>query len=78
MRRVICLLMVLALCVSLSCTAFAAVISPGQDGTAPTIPDDGVPDTGDNAALGTWLLVLLLALLVLILVVVGYCKYMKQ
>lgn len=78
MRKVVCLLLALVLCLSLPCTAMAAVISPGQDGTAPNVPDDGVPDTGDHSSVRLWLLVMLLALLVLVLVVIFYRKYMKQ
>lgn len=78
MKNIICLLLVLVLCMYLPCTVFAAVISPGQDGTSPTIPDDGVPDTGDNASVGTWMFVMLLALLVLIAVLVCFRKYFRQ
>lgn len=81
MRRLVCFLLVLALCVSLSCTVFAAVISPGQDGSAPTIPDkddSNVPETGDNASLSAWLLVMVLALVVLVGLIVWYCKFMKK
>ena len=78
MRTMICLLLVLALCVGLGCTAFATVISPGHEGTAPTTPDSDVPETGDNADLGTWLLVMLAALVVLIAVTVCYFKFMKK
>lgn len=78
MRSIICLMLVLVVCMYLPCTAFAAVISPGQDGTAPTFPGGDVPDTGDQAALGTWLLVLLLALLALLAVIVCYRKFIKQ
>ena len=74
----ICLLLVLALCLGLGCTAFAAVISPGHEGPAPTTPDSDVPATGDNADLGTWLLVMLAALAVLIVVTVCYFKFMKK
>lgn len=42
MRRIICLMLVLVLCVSMTGVAFAsAVNSPGQGGEAPSIPDGG-------------------------------------
>ena len=42
MRKIICLLLVLALCVGLCGTVFAAVNSPGQGGEAPTVPGGDV------------------------------------
>ena len=78
MRKMICLLLVLALCMSLTCTVFAAVSSPGQDGSAPTNPDDNVPATGDHAPVGMWLLVMLLALVALVIMIVYYYKEMKR
>lgn len=45
MRRVICMLLVLALCMGLVGTVFAAAVSsPGQGGSAPTVPDQGEDD----------------------------------
>ena len=101
MRKIICLLLVLALCVGLCGTVYAAVNSPGQGGEAPTVPggdvgggdgggsgdvgggdgggnSGGKPETGDNAAMGTWLLVMLAALVALVIVVVCYFKFMKK
>lgn len=88
MRRFISLLLVLVLCVSLTCTVFATASSPGQGGEAPTLPGGAtsppggsggdVPDTGDTASMGMWLLVLLLAVLALLAVVLCYRKFMKQ
>ena len=90
MRKIICLLLVLALCVGLCGTVFAAVNSPGQGGEAPTVPggdvgggsgggnSGGKPETGDNAAMGTWLMVMLAALVALVIVVVCYFKFMKK
>ena len=51
MRRIICLMLVLVLCVSMTGVAFAsAVKSPGQGGEAPTVPDGGggQPTTPDH------------------------------
>ena len=51
MRRIICLMLVLVLCVSMTGVAFAsAVKSPGQGGEAPTVPDGGggQPTTPDG------------------------------
>ena len=77
MRNIICLLLVLVLCMSMTCTAFAAVSSPGQDGSAPTQPG-GQPETGDHADLGTWMLVMFAALVVLAIVIICYCKFFKK
>ena len=42
MRRIICLMLVLVLCVSMTGVAFAsAVKSPGQGGEAPSVPEGG-------------------------------------
>lgn len=94
MRKIICLLLVLALCVGLCGTVFAAVNSPGQGGEAPTVPggdvgggdgggsgggnSGGKPETGDNAQMSTWLMVMLAALVALVIVVVCYFKFMKK
>ena len=94
MRKIICLLLVLALCVGLCGTVFAAVNSPGQGGEAPTVPggdvgggdgggsgggnSGGKPETGDNAQMSTWLMVMLVALVALVIVVVCYFQFMKK
>ena len=79
MRKIICFLLVLAMCLSLSCTAFAAAISPGESApSVPDAPDSDVPDTGDNAELGTWLLVMIVALVFLVAVTVCYFKFVKK
>lgn len=65
MKRVICLMLVLAFCLSFSCTVFAAsndnesdfVVSPGESGTPeettePTTAPTTAPSTGSNPQTG--------------------------
>ena len=77
MRNIICLLLVLALCMSMTCTAFATLDSVGQNGKPPTEPS-GQPVTGDHADLGTWVLVMFATLVVLAIVIICYCKFFKK
>lgn len=77
MKRIICMLLVLVLCMYLPCTAFA-VSSPGQSGSAPTVPSTDNPKTGDSFAMYTWIIVMVLALLALVAVVIFYRKAMKK
>lgn len=76
MRRVICLLLVLAFCMYLPCTAFATQ-SPGD--VAPDVPGtDDVPKTGDTSGMYLWLFVMLISLLALVVVSVCFRKVMRH
>lgn len=64
MKKVICLLIALALCLSLPVAAFAeAVQSPGP-----------VSPTGDTSPVGLWIAVMLVALVALIVTVIAFKK----
>lgn len=74
MRKVLSLLLVLALCACLPLTAFAAVSSPPD--TAPST--DGPAQTGDPMELGLWIAVMIIALLAVVIVTVFYRKGLKK
>lgn len=68
MRRVISFLLVLALCLSMACTAYATFTpSSGEGGTPSQKPTDN-PKTGDIILM--WAIIMLLALIALIAVIV--------
>lgn len=77
MKKVISMLLVLALCLYLPCAAFA-VSSPGSDGYAPSTPSQSTPQTGDTFMPGLWLAVMLLALLAMVALVIVYKKFAKK
>lgn len=71
MRRTVSFLLILALCLSLACPAFAAVASPGEDGPVkwPTFDWDN-PKTGDIIMM--WVIIMVAALAALIVLFVIY------
>lgn len=71
MKRVISFLLVLAFCLSMSCTAFAATDSAADNNVVPNIPK-----TGDTIMI--WVAVMALALVALAAVVVVYRKSTKS
>lgn len=78
MRRVICFMLVLAFCLSLSCTAFATAVSSAADsGTPSHVPSysGSNPKTGDMIM--HWGIIMVLALAALIVVVVCYRKFVR-
>lgn len=70
MRRVICFLLVLAMCLSMGITAFAAPPSAADSGR-PSYSGSN-PKTGD--IIMTWAIIMILALVALVAVVVLYRK----
>lgn len=77
MKRVICMLLALVLCLSLPIVAFAATNSPANNGAAPTVPGS-IPKTGDAFAMNTWLIIMVLALLALVVAVMFFRKAQKN
>ena len=78
MRRAICFMLVLAFCLSLSCTAFAAPVSSAADsGTPSRVPSysGSNPKTGDMIM--RWVIIMVLALVALIAVAVCYRKFAR-
>lgn len=75
MKKLISLLLVLALSLSLCCTAFA-VASPG--GEVPTEPGSETPGTGDPANLMLWIVLLVAALVAIIVLTLCFRKYLKR
>lgn len=77
MRRAICFILVLAFCLSLSCTAFAAQVSSAADsGTPSRVPSHNSgsnPKTGD--IIMQWVLIMVLALVALAVVIWLYRKF---
>lgn len=72
MRRVICLMLALILCMSLPMAAFAAASSPSN--YAPS----SNPKTGDMAQMELWVPVLIASALALIAMVVVYFKKFRK
>jgi len=79
MRRLICFLLVLALVLSMTGTAFASTYrnSPGEGGKPrPTTPDGGNPKNGD--IIMRWVIVLIISLLALIVILILGRKFFKK
>lgn len=78
MRKAICLILVFAFCLSLSCVAFAAPTpSAGDGGTPSQVPGNSgdLPKTGD--IIMQWVLLMVLALIALAVVFVLYRKFAR-
>lgn len=73
MRRMICLLLALILCMSLPMAAFAAASSPSN-----YAPVTSNPKTGDVAQMELWIPVLIVSALALIAMVVVYFKKFRK
>lgn len=76
MRRAIGFILVLAFCLSLACTAFAAPVSSAADSGRPSQAPSysgSNPKTGD--VIMRWVLVMVLALVALAVVVILYRKF---
>ena len=85
MRQLICFLLVLSLCMSMTCTAYATAPSPGESG--PVVSPDGGSGKwpsfwGDNPKTGDiilfWVLIMVVSLLALGAVYVIYRKKFKK
>lgn len=76
MRRIICLLLVLLLCMSLPMAAFAAG-SVAQSGT-PVVTFGSNPKTGDMAQMELWVPILIASALALVAMVVVYFKKFRK
>ena len=73
MRRVICLMLALMLCLSLPMAAFAAVPSPGN-----YAPVGSNPKTGDVAQMELWIPVLIASALALMAMAAVYFKKFRK
>lgn len=71
MRKIICMLLIVAFCVSMACPVFAATKSPASN-NKPSYNSDNNPKTGDMIM--TYVIVMLIALLALVAVAVLYRK----
>lgn len=69
MKKIISLILVMALCMSLSIAAFAAENSPGSNPPA---------TTGDTSNVGIWMVVMAVAVVALFAVVVVFKKTQKK
>lgn len=72
MRRFICLMLALLLCVAMPMTALAATASPGN--YAPDAP----PKTGDTAMMELWVPVLVISAIALAVVALIYFKKIRK
>lgn len=68
MRQLICFLLVLALCMSMTCTAYATAPSPGESGKPTDTPGTDNPKTGD--IIMRWVIVLVISLIALAVILI--------
>lgn len=78
MRRMICFLLVIAVCMSMACPVFAATNSAADTGKPSQLPSSigGNPRTGDMIM--TWVFIMILALLALVVVYLCYRKFARK
>lgn len=77
MRRMICLLLALMLCMALPMAVFAANGSVAQSGTPATTVGSN-PKTGDMAQMELWVPILIASALALVAMVVVYFKKFRK
>jgi len=78
MKRVICLLLVMVLCMYIPCIALAAAPSPGESApTEPTTPVGPPAVTRDDSHIMLWVIIMLVALLAIVALVVAFRKFVK-
>lgn len=75
MRRFICLMLALILCLAMPMTAFANSVA--QSGT-PAVTTGSNPKTGDTAMMELWVPVMILSALALVIVAVIYFKKFRK
>lgn len=77
MRRAVCFLLAMLICLSVACPALAAAPSAGEDGPTVRPPFDwDNPKTGD--IIMRWVLVMVIALAALIVLGVVYYKNFRK
>ena len=78
MKRVICLLLVMVLCMYIPCVALAATPSPGESApTEPSTPSGPPSETRDNSHVMLWVIIMVVALLAIVALVVAFRKFVK-
>lgn len=77
MRRVVCMLLALILCMVLPMAAFAATESSAESGT-PVVTTGTNPKTGDIARMDIWVPVLIISAVALAVVLVIYFKKFRK
>ena len=75
MRRFICMMLALILCMALPMAAFAAT---GSGPNTPTYVPDGNPKTGDMAMMELWVPMMIVSALALAAVMVVYFKKFRK
>ena len=78
MKRVICLLLVLILCMYIPMSVMAAAPSPGESApTEPTSPSGPPSETRDNNHVMVWVIIMVVALLAIIALAIAFRKFVK-
>ena len=78
MRRMICLLLALMLCMALPMAAFAANNSSVAQSGTPAVTVGSNPKTGDMAQMELWVPILIASALALVAMVVVYFKKFRK
>lgn len=78
MKRIICMVLALILCMMLPMTAFAATASVAESGKAPVYTGSDVPKTGDVNRMDIWVPVLVISALALVVLLVIYFKKFRK
>lgn len=78
MKRVICLLLVLILCMYIPVSVMAATPSPGESApTEPTTPSGPPSETRDTSHVVLWAVIMVVALLAIVALVISFRKFVK-